>query len=331
MIYNFTILIFMTDVVLLSEEIISGRRLSKNDDLSFFYDCDLGLLCKGANKIKNALCGDDIELCSIVNAKSGRCGENCKFCAQSIFNHSGAQEYGFIGKSKIYERAKSDYLQGVNRFSLVTSGKALTGKEFEEALETYKAINKDIKIGLCASMGFLSLSQLKSLKEAGVTRYHHNIETSENNFNNICTSHSYKMKIETIRLAKEAGLEVCSGGIIGMGETLKDRIDMALELSLLDVASIPLNVLNPIPGTPFEKLKPLTEEEILRTIAIFRYINPKKQIRLAAGRARFSDRGKKAFLSGANSCITGNMLTTTGTTIQNDKKLINELLNNEVV
>lgn len=309
----------------LSDDIIKGKRFGRTDDLSFFKTCDISELTKAADKIRAHFKGDRVDLCTIINGRSGKCGENCKFCAQSAHNHTGCEEYSFLDEEKIISEAKSNQDEGVNRFAIVTAGRALTGEDFEKALHVYERMNKELSINLCASMGFINREQFKRLRKAGVTSYHHNIETSRRNFPNICTSHTYDMKIETIKIAQEEGLCVCSGGIIGMGETFEDRIDMALSLHELGIRSIPINALMAIPGTPFEKNTPLTEEEILRTLAMFRFINPEANIRLAAGRKLLSENGKKAFESGCSATITGNMLTTSGSTIQGDIKMLREM------
>ena len=309
----------------LADDIVKGKRFGRTDDLSFFKTCDISELTKAADKIRAHFKGDRVDLCTIINGRSGKCGENCKFCAQSAHNHTGCEEYSFLDEEKIISEAKSNQNEGVNRFAIVTAGRALTGEDFEKALHVYERMNKELSINLCASMGFISREQFKRLRKAGVTSYHHNIETSRRNFPNICTSHSYDMKIETIKIAQEEGLCVCSGGIIGMGETFEDRIDMALSLHELGIRSIPINALMAIPGTPFEKNTPLTEEEILRTLAMFRFINPEANIRLAAGRKLLSENGKKAFESGCSATITGNMLTTSGSTIQGDIKMLREM------
>lgn len=216
--------------------------------------------------------------------------------------------------------------EGVDRFSIVTAGKALTGKEFDKAIHAYETMHRECRIDLCASMGFLSAEQLHRLHEAGVTSYHHNIETSRRNFPNICTTHTYDMKIDTLKKVKAEGLYACSGGIIGMGETWEDRLDMAVSLAEVGVDSIPINALMPIPGTPLEKLPLLTESDILRTIAFFRYINPLADIRLAAGRALLTNDGEKAFKSGASATITGNMLTTAAcATIRSDRQMLEDM------
>ena len=187
-------------------------------------------------------------------------------------------------------------------------------------------MHAECKIDLCASMGFLNAEQLHRLHEAGATSYHHNIETSRRNFPNICTTHTYEQKIETLKLVKEEGMCACSGGIIGMGETWEDRLDMAISLAELGIDSIPINALMPIEGTPLENQPQLTEDEILRTIAFFRYINPEANIRLAAGRALLTNDGELAFQSGASATITGNMLTTAAcATIRSDKQMLKDL------
>ena len=212
--------------------------------------------------------------------------------------------------------------EGVDRFAIVTAGRSLSGEDFEKAIDAYETMHKECKLDLCASLGFLTKEQFHRLHEAGVTSYHDNIETSRRNFPNICTTHTYDEKIATIKAAQEEGFCVCSGGIIGMGETWEDRLDMAVSLAELGIMSIPINALMPIPGTPLENLEQLSENDILRTIAFFRYINPEANVRLAAGRALITNDGEAAFSGGASATITGNMLTTSGSTIESDKKLL---------
>ena len=314
------------DMIKLAQEIIEGRRIKREDDLSIFLDCDLEEMCQGADRIRAHFIGDKVDLCSIINGRSGRCPEDCKYCAQSAHNHTDCEVYDFLPEEQIVEACKLNEREGVHRFSIVTAGKALTGEEFDKAIHAYETMNQECQIELCASMGFLSRQQLQRLKEAGVNSYHHNIETSKRNFPNICTTHTYEQKIETLKLVKEVGLYACSGGIIGMGETWEDRLDMAISLSGVGVDSIPLNALMPIKGTPLEKQPVLTEEEILRTIAFFRYINPEADIRLAAGRALLTEDGKKAFQAGASATITGNMLTTAAcATIRSDIKMLKDM------
>lgn len=314
------------DMLKLADEIIGGRRITREDDLNMFLTCDLKEMCQGADKIREAFVGEKVDLCSIINGRSGRCPEDCKYCAQSVHNHTACEIYDFLPEEKILEACKMNESEGVNRFAIVTAGRALSGEEFEKAIHAYETMKKECKIDLCASMGFLTKEQLHRLHEAGVTSYHHNIETSRRNFPNICTTHTYDMKIETLKMVKEEGMCACSGGIIGMGETWEDRLDMAISLAELGIDSIPINALMPIKGTPLENQEQLTEDDILRTIAFFRYINPDANIRLAAGRALLTNDGETAFESGASATITGNMLTTVAcATIRSDRKMLQDM------
>lgn len=314
------------DVLKLADEIIEGRRLNKEDDLRFFVDCNLNALCEGADKIREHFSGDRVDLCSIINGRSGRCPEDCKYCAQSAHHNTECEIYDFLPDEAIIEAAKLNSTEGVDRFSIVTAGRALTGEEFDKAIHVYETLDREVDIELCASMGFLTKEQLHRLHEAGVQSYHHNIETSRRHFPNICTTHTFDMKIETLKMVKEEGMYVCSGGIIGMGEDWEDRIDMALSLAEVGADSIPINSLMPIKGTPLENQDTLSEDDILRTIALFKYINPTADIRLAAGRALLSEDGKNAFNSGASATITGNMLTTVAcATIRSDRKMLSSI------
>ena len=309
----------------IAKKIIAGERLKPTDDLNFLLTTPLEKLQAGAALIQEKFFGKHIDLCTIINGKSGRCSEDCKYCAQSARHHTGIDEYDFLPTEEILKVALANEKAGVNRFAIVTSGRKLDGKNFERAIDTYKVLRAALKIDLCASHGILSAEQLQRLKAAGVNRYHHNLETSRRFFPQICTTHTYDDRIKTIKFAQKIGLKVCSGGIIGMGETWQDRIDLAFELAVLEIKSIPINILTAIKGTALENLPRLSAEEILRTVAIFRYINPTANIRLAAGRKFLPDNGAAAFLHGASAAITGNMLTTTNINLQTDLKLLREL------
>ena len=311
------------NILQLADEIIDGRRLLRGEDLSYFITCDYDALCEGADKIRKHFVGDKVDLCSIVNGRSGKCPEDCKYCAQSAHYHTDCNVYDFLSEEELLEACKLNEREGVDRFSIVTAGRNLSGEEFEKALSAFKRMKEECDIELCASMGFLNREQFRRLKEIGVDRYHHNIETSKRFFSHICTTHTYEQKFATLNVLKEEGMRICSGGIIGMGETWEDRIDMAISLSEVSVDSIPLNALMPIKGTPLEKQERLTEEDIVRTVAIFRYINPTAHIRLAAGRALMENDGKKAFEAGASATITGNLLTTAANaTIRSDREML---------
>ena len=267
-----------------------------------------------------------MDLCSIINGRGGRCSENCKFCAQSAHHHTNCDNYGFLDQEQLMEGCDHAYKQGINRYSIVTAGRTMEGGDLEKAISAYQAMHEAYPdMILCASHGLMKGEDLKRLREAGVTMYHANVETSERFFPQICTTHTYEDKKTEIRLAKEAGLTICSGGILGMGETWEDRIDMALFLAELEVSSIPLNFLIPIPGTPLEHVEKLTPDEITRIVAIFRYINPTAYIRLAAGRSYFEDGGERLFRAGANATLTGDMLTTVGNNTTQDREMLSAM------
>lgn len=313
------------DMLQLAEEIISGRRIGRMDDLRVLVTADLEELCAGADEIRKSLCGNKVDLCTIINGRSGRCSEDCKFCAQSCFYHTDADEYPFLDLEEIIAEGHRNETAGIHRYSIVTAGRSIKGNDLDQVLVAYRRLCQETKLRVCASHGLQTFEEFQQMREAGVERYHCNLETSRRYFASICTTHTYDDKVANIRRAQNAGLDVCSGGIIGMGETWEDRIDMAISLAELGINSIPLNILCPIPGTPFEQLPSISNEDVLRTVAIFRYINPTAWIRMAAGRGQFADGGSKLFQSGANSAITGDMLTTTGTNIANDIEMFKYL------
>lgn len=308
----------------LKKKVINGYGVTKKDAMELI-NRDFKTLASSAKEIQNFYCGDSFDFCTIVNGKSGKCSEDCKYCAQSSFYKTKVEEYHLLNTEELKERAIKNASLGILRYSVVTSGRNLSDQEIDILCKSYKEISKTVEIHLCASHGLLELEQFEKLKKSGISRYHNNLETSRRLFPSICTTHTYDEKINAIKMAQEAGLEVCSGGIIGLGETMEDRIDMALELKELGVKSVPINILNPIPGTPFEKLAPLSSEEIAKTIAIYRFILPEKAIRLAGGRGLLLDKGELAFQSGSNAAISGDMLTTSGIDISEDFKTITDL------
>lgn len=314
----------MINIDLLTENVINGKQITKNEAMDLCKQ-PLDLICKCADSIRRHFCSNQFDICTIVNAKSGKCSENCKFCAQSAHNYTGVNTYPLLSEEEILSDAKKVKEQGVYRYSIVTSGRCLSDVEVEEVCGIVKRICKELGISVCVSCGLLNAEQYQKLKNAGVTRIHNNLETSKNNFQNICTTHSFDDKIRAIKAAQSVGLTVCSGGIMGLGETWEDRIDMAIALRELGIKSIPVNILNPICGTPLENQKKLTEDEIRRIIAIYRFILPDAFIRLAGGRGLIKDKGKSCFKSGANAAISGDMLTTQGITVQKDKELLKQL------
>lgn len=281
-------------------------------------------LCNSANEIREKFCGNIFDLCTITNAKSGKCSEDCKYCAQSAHFKTGAEVYPLISKEKALDEAKKVEVEGANRYSLVTSGRGLNGEseESDRLAEIYSYLQKNTNLSLCASHGISDKKALEKLFKAGIKTYHHNLESSREFYGTICTTHTYDERIKTIKLAQEVGLQVCSGGIWGLGESEEDRIKMAFELQKLGVFSIPINILMPIPGTPLENNKPLEPREILKMIAIYRFILPEAYLRYAGGRIKLGELQEKGIKSGINSALTGNFLTTTGTTIESDKAMV---------
>ena len=308
----------------LAKEIMEGKLIGREEAL-WLWEQPLEELCEQADRIRKHFCAGRFDLCTIINGKSGRCSENCRFCAQSAHNHTGAAEYPLLSAEEIVAQAKREDAQGVLRYSIVTSGKRLTDREVDEMCEAVRQIRRECRLSVCISFGLLGEEQYRKLKEAGVTRVHNNLETSRNHFPEICTTHTFDDKVAAIRAAQAAGLTVCSGGIMGMGETKEDRIDMALTLRELGIGSVPVNLLNPIPGTPLERQKPLTADDMRRIVAVYRFLLLDVFIRLAGGRGLLADKGKGCFQSGANAAITGDMLTTAGITVETDKELLKEL------
>lgn len=308
----------------LKNNVIRGELITKDEALTL-ADAPLKKLTKAADEIRRQLCGNTFDICTIINGKSGRCSENCKYCAQSSFYKTCVEEYPLLSTEKIVEQAVHNYEQGVLRYSIVCSGKKLSDSEVDKLCESIKAIKKACPISVCVSLGLLDEENFRKLKNAGADRVHNNLETSRRFFPQVCTTHTFDDKIKAIKAAKSAGLEVCSGGIMGLGETMEDRIDMILQARELGVRSVPVNMLNPIANTPFENNRILTQEEMQRIVAIFRFVIPDGFIRLAGGRGIMSDKGRSLFTSGANAAISGDMLTTQGITTEKDMQILKEL------
>jgi biotin synthase len=286
----------------------------------------LSELLSFANKIRKNYVGSRFEVCSIINAKSGLCSEDCKFCAQSSRYSADISKYPLKDKSQILKAAQRAKEIGAERFGIVTSGRSLTEKELDKVAEAIYAIKNSCGIKICASLGALNKRQLKILKKAGLSRYHHNIETSPRFYPQIVTTHDFRERVRTIKAAKSVGLEVCSGGIIGMGESWQDRIDMAMLLKKLDVDSIPINLLIPIKRTPLESLNQISCVDAIRTIYIFRVILKDKIIKIAAGREIIlKDFQALGFMAGANGMLIGGYLTVRGRDVAEDRKLIEEI------
>lgn len=315
------------DIQSLKEKILSGGQIDASEALALASLDAAGQkeLHDAAAEITARFLPRKFDSCSIVNARSGRCSENCKWCAQSAHYDTGVKEYELVPHDTCIDLALYNLREGVGRFSFVTSGRRLSGKAFSTLLEYYRELHEHHHIYLCASMGLLTDEQLHQLREAGVKRYHCNLETAPSYFPQLCSTHSIDDKIATIRAARAAGLEICSGGIIGMGESMEQRAEFALKLREVDPVSIPINILHPIPGTPLENAAPLTPEEVLTTVAIFRMVHPRVVLRFAGGRDRIdTETQKEAIRIGVTGAIIGDLLTTIGSQIAEDKKMVTD-------
>jgi len=302
----------------LTEKVKNGYTITVDEALKLTQTVEKETLYSCANDIRKSFCGNTIDLCSIVNAKSGKCSENCKWCSQSAFHKTDIETYPIIDKQLAIDEAISNCKQGVKRYSLVSSGRTATDAELDKYIEIYNEIRDKSDIHLCASMGLLTKPQLQRLKDAGITHYHCNLETAPSYFAQVCTTHTIAEKVQTIKWSQELGINTCSGGIIGMGENMAQRVELAFALRELGAKSIPINVLNPIEGTELQGTKPLSDEEILTTIAVFRFVNPKAFLRFAGGRLLIRHFQEKALQSGINASIVGDLLTTVGSNIQED-------------
>lgn len=315
----------MSFVSEMKEKALRGEQIEREEALQLWKE-PLGELREAADEIRKKICGNGFDICTIINGKCGRCSEDCKYCAQSAHYRTACGEaYPLLSAEALSAGAKHNARQGVLRYSIVTSGRRLSDQEVDQVCESIARIKEETDIEICVSFGLLEEEHFRKIREAGASRVHCNLESSARYFPQICTTHTYEDKIRTLKAARSAGLSICSGGILGLGETVEDRIDMVLTARELGVKSVPVNLLNPIPGTPYEKRKPLTNEEACRCIAIFRFLIPDASIRLAGGRGLVEDKGRACFESGANAAISGDMLTTAGITVETDMALIHEL------
>lgn len=309
------------EIIRLEEKIAAGYRLGYDEALELMRTTSPGELYELAHRLRTRYQGKRIDTCSIMNARSGRCSEDCKWCAQSKFHKTDIDVYPLVGETEAVQEAAHNASKGVGRFSLVTSGRTLTDAETDRVCAIYRRIGREVPIRLCASLGLLTREQLVKLRESGVEHYHCNMETAPSYFSKLCSTHTPEEKIRTIEWAKEAGLKICSGGIIGMGESAEQRIEFAVTLQKIGAVSIPVNVLNPIPGTPLADVAPLTDTEVLVTMAMMRIINPEANIRLAGGRNMIKHLEEKALYCGISASIAGDLLTTTGSDIDTDKAM----------
>lgn len=308
------------------EKVLEGGAITRQEAVALAQTNCKQALYEAAHRITRQLCGNRFDTCSIINVKQGNCLEDCKWCAQSKHFSTGCQTHDLLSPEECSAQARYNHQQGINRFSLVAVGRTQSLAEIDRLATIYRHIGHETPINCCASLGLLNQEKLKRLYQAGVTTYHCNMEASPSYFKKLVTTHSQAEKEATIRAARAVGMRVCSGGIIGMGESVEDRIDLALYLRSLGVESIPINVLHPIAGTPLAKCPPLSEEEYLTTIALFRFINPTAFLRFSGGRIQLPlSTVRKAMYIGINAAITGDMLTTRGTRAEEDMRLLQEM------
>lgn len=283
-------------------------------------------LMAGADRIRRTFRGEEIEVCAISNVRSGNCSENCGFCAQSGHYDTPAKPYKYIPPESLVQQSQRARSWGAADFGVVSKGWGIrTPKEKQQLREYFSAMAENSDIGRCASLGVLNAASARELKQMGLENYHHNLECAESFFPQVCTTHPYQDNIDTIRHAREAGLRVCAGGIIGMGESLAQRVELAVTLRNLGVESIPLNFLNPVPGTPMGTRPPMQPWDILHTIAGFRYLLPRTEIRIAGGRAFLGDMQSMIFIAGASGIMIGDYLTTKGRQVEDDLKMLKDL------
>lgn len=306
--------------------VLDGGQLVFDELIDIAQTVNLETLMAGANTIRKKFKGNQAHLCSALNIKSGCCSENCRYCSQSKYYKTHIESYDMIDAEHIMEFADYNVGKGVHNLGLSSSGGFYSDLNDTKLIGVYKDISAKVPLILCGAHGILrSVEEAKALKNAGLVTYEHNLQTSEKFYPKICTTHTYQQRIDTIRYAQEAGLNICSGGIIGLGESMEDRMEMALLLRKLNVKSVPINILNPVQGTPYgDKPVSLTIDEVLRSIAVFRLILPDANIIYGAGRAFMGDKGSLVFAAGMNGIVVGDFLTAKGNQIEDDIKLLNE-------
>jgi len=315
----------------LGQRVLSGGAINRDEALwliNLEASSDILDLLSWANRIRERFKGNKIHLCSIVNAKAGACSENCSFCAQSAFYQTGSPKYGFIDPEPVEEAADEANRNGVTAVGLVAAWKGLNeGPVLDEVCDRIRELKAGGKTRPDASLGIIKSQKVADrLKEAGLSCYGHNLESSRRFFPKTCTTHTYEDRLQTIGYLKKAGISICSGGIIGMGETREDRCDLAFSLKEIGASVCPINILNPVKGTPFEKVSPLPVMEILKTIACFRFVLPRQEIMIAGGRTvNLRDAQSMIFMAGASALMVGNYLTTLNQPVEKDLQMLKDL------
>jgi biotin synthase len=308
------------------DKVFNNQQISFKEAYTLLSTNDIPTLAKGANTITRKFNGEVVDIESLVNAKSGTCPEDCSFCAQSSFYNTGISKYPLLPTEKLIDHARNAKNAGSTSFCLVCAYRSPPEKDFAQICDAISQIKNTIDIDVNVSLGFMTPERAKKLKSLGVKRYNHNLETAKSYFSQICTTHDYEDRIHTGKIIKEAGLELCCGGIIGMGESPEQRLELAFSLADLHPDEVPLNILISREGTPLMSNHPLTNEDIIKTIAVWRFIMPKTILKIAGGREKyFRDKGRYALQAGANGIISGGYLTTDGNTHNNDIKMIKEI------
>jgi biotin synthase len=310
----------------LIDRVFNNQQISFKEASTLFLTADISALAEGANTITRKFNGEVVDIESLINAKSGRCPEDCSFCAQSSFYNTGISKYPLLSTEKLMEHARKAKKEGSTSFCLVCAYRSPPEKDFEQICESIIKIKNSVDIDVNVSLGFMTLERAKKLKSLGVKRYNHNLETAKSYFSEICTTHDYQDRVNTAKIVKKAGLELCCGGIIGMGETPEQRLELAFSLADLDPDEVPINILISREGTPLMHKNPLTNEDIIKTIAVWRFIMPKTILKIAGGReVYFRDNGRFALQAGANGIISGGYLTTGGNKHNKDIEMIKEI------
>lgn len=312
----------------ITHRILDGGEMSADEGrwMIGLEDDYLSWLMAGADRLRRRFRGEEIEVCAISNVRSGNCSENCSFCAQSGHYETAAPRYDYIPADDLAAQARRARDWGASDFGVVSKGWGVrSDKERAQLGEYFETLGRESDIGRCASLGVLTAESARELKAMGLENYHHNLETAESYFHAICTTHTWQENIDTVRHAVEAGLRVCSGGILGMGESLDQRIELALTLRELGVESVPLNFLSPQDGTPFGHMTPMEPREILKNIAVFRYMLPRAEIRIAGGRQFLRDLQSMIFMAGASGVMIGDYLTTRGRRVEDDLRMLRDL------
>ncbi len=312
----------------ITQRIVSGGEMSADEGrwmIALDHDY-LPWVMAGADRLRRTFRGDEIESCAISNVRSGNCSEDCSFCSQSAHHKTEAPVYDYISSDELKAQALRARKWGVSDFGIVSKGWGVRSeKEQQQLAEYFETLSKESDIGRCASLGVLTRTSAIKLKEAGLENYHHNLEAAESFFDNVCSTHSYQENIDTIKHAADAGLRVCAGGILGMGESLDQRIELADTLRKIGVESVPMNFLSPAEGTPMQDIPAMQPHEILLSIATYRYMLPKAEIRIAGGRQHLRDLQSMIFFAGASGIMVGDYLTTSGRSVDDDLRMLGDL------